>query len=383
MADEIKEGAARVSFPGVELTKVGKWDSTLGPVEVTGEDIAAMVEAEADRVSDPVPTKPGHFDPRFDGDPALGWVRNLRVNAAGDTLIGDIADVPESLAPLIRDGYRRRSVEFDRNVKAKNGKTYRAILTGLALLGAKRPAVSGLADLPTVYASGHEPTAAAVVADDTHGVPHAVPAGGDPGTNPARLSGDNDEVEGGSDVDLTKIKELLGLDPDTSDDDTLTAAQSAISDGLDALAQIRSALGLPEDAPVADILSAIPVAASHNEGDGKEGGANLSGREDVVMLSRGQWEQVQASEARLSALEAAETERRVSVALSGALDAGKITPAEEDHWRKALNENYEGTTRLLSGMAARFATRPTPEAHAALSGDDLAADVAAAKELGW
>jgi hypothetical protein len=88
-----------------------------------------------------------------DGAPAAGWVENVR--RVGDRVVGDLMAVPRLIAQMFRVGaYRGRSVEFFRTYTSQeSGSKFRMVLTGLALLGARLPAVGGLADWAKLYGS--------------------------------------------------------------------------------------------------------------------------------------------------------------------------------------------------------------------------------------
>jgi hypothetical protein len=139
-----------VTLPDVEILRVGNWHSSLtGQAPITGADIDEMLLAATDREVDRAPLRFGHVDPRFDGEPAAGWVTNLR--RRGDVLVGDVEGVPATLAEMISAGFKRRSAEIAWKVRTASGKTYGAALAGLALLGVTPPAVKGLADIVSRY----------------------------------------------------------------------------------------------------------------------------------------------------------------------------------------------------------------------------------------
>lgn len=153
-----------VTIPSVELVKVGIWAASQGDGTVTAEDIAAMAAAYRNPMADKIPLKIGHTDPRFqdargnvpadhDGNPAYGWVENVRASSDGQTLLGDFVGVPPKLAEAMPSALRNRSVEFMPG-KRLGGKVYRAVLTAVALLGAAAPAVKGLADVLALYSQG-------------------------------------------------------------------------------------------------------------------------------------------------------------------------------------------------------------------------------------
>lgn len=92
--------------------------------------------------------------------PALGWLRNFRVEDNHDgraTLFADAKRVPEKFGALIEAGvYPKRSVEVGRVTAQKDGteKTYDAAIVGLAWLGAKAPAIRTIDDVYKFFGEG-------------------------------------------------------------------------------------------------------------------------------------------------------------------------------------------------------------------------------------
>lgn len=164
--------AQLVTVPGVELVKTGKWEISTGTWTVTTEMLHSAVEAvEAGVLRRPV-LKIGHTDERFDGEPAVGYLENLRVTDDGQTLVGDYAGVPRWLADVLASAYPSRSVEGV-NLVEHEGVSYPLVLTGVALLGVTAPGISSLADIPAqfgiaakgvalIYPARTQPTAMAV-----------------------------------------------------------------------------------------------------------------------------------------------------------------------------------------------------------------------------
>lgn len=149
--------ATLVTVPGVELLQVGDWDASSGRFQVTPDMLTAAVEA-VDNGTVPAPViKIGHTDPRFepgDGEPALGYVANLRVTPDGNTLVGDYTGVPQYLADIMASAYPTRSIEGRLDVTLGNGVELPFYLTAVALLGATAPAVTPLrhiADIRDLY----------------------------------------------------------------------------------------------------------------------------------------------------------------------------------------------------------------------------------------
>lgn len=143
--------AQLVTVPGVELIKVGTWDISTGKWDVTTEMLHSAVEAAAAGVLRRPPLKLGHDDPRFDGEPAIGYVGNLRVTADGQTLVGDYVGVPSWLANVMATAYPSRSVEGVNEVEAADGTMYPFVLTACALLGVTNPGITSIADLPAHF----------------------------------------------------------------------------------------------------------------------------------------------------------------------------------------------------------------------------------------
>jgi hypothetical protein len=88
-----------------------------------------------------------------DEQPAAGWLENFRV--VGDKLLADAKGVPKKIADLMKArAFRSRSVEMSRVVEQTPdgaGREFPAVVTALALLGAKAPAVRTLDDILAWY----------------------------------------------------------------------------------------------------------------------------------------------------------------------------------------------------------------------------------------
>ena len=127
-----------------EIFAVGKWNG----MEFTLEDlnnIEAAFKSLKDRHQ--VPLKMGHNDeqPFTDGQPALGWVKDIWVK--GQKLMARFSDIPDIVKDALQKRlYRNVSVELDMGVEHQDQK-YPYVLSGVALLGADIPAVNTLADL--------------------------------------------------------------------------------------------------------------------------------------------------------------------------------------------------------------------------------------------
>ena len=152
-----------VTVAGVDLCRVGTGGASTGAFTAPVHKFDAVVAAQHDPdVGDGI-IRLGHTGGLADlGDsaPSLGRVRNLRRD--GDRLLGDFVGVPAPLAAIIPTAYARRSVELLEAVRTAAGRTYQAVLTGVALLGVTPGAVTGLADIVDICSGkrGFAPVAA-------------------------------------------------------------------------------------------------------------------------------------------------------------------------------------------------------------------------------
>lgn len=358
-----------VSLRGVELVKAGKWGASTGPVEITKADLAEMVANAARPDVDAAPIKLGHIDPRFDGEPAQGWVRNLRLSSDGGTLIGDLEDVPSELADQVPTAYPRRSVEIEWGKKTPDGTRLGAVLHALALLGVSAPAVKGLADVYRVAASeGDTATWGVALLTDTNGVPLRDTPRGDgagAGTTPAsdledQMGQTNRKVaaaaagtDGKPDAKGAGAADSTKTDA-TSTDGTATGDESSDDEGDED--------GEDDESGASDGQEATQkVAASAKADDGVK----------TVTLSQGQYDELVAgSKAGVAALAQIDKDRRDGI-ITAALSAGQLAPADQKTWRAQLDKDEEGTVALLSTLAP--GTVPvTPLGHAELSAGESA-----------
>lgn len=254
------------SILGVELARVGTWDLAIGGrTRFTAEDFTDAIAASHDPDYGIMAIRPGHTDPRFDGEPALGRVENMRM--AGDRLLGDLVDLPAWLTERIHAAYPERSIEGYRGVTSPTGRRYRLVLTSLALLGVSPPAMQGLADLPAAVAAAWAAGWAAAGGSSTRlaaassemGLWSDAPSESEPPeTEPATVSADEPRPEG-SLMDPTAIRSALGLAADATDNQViealaaqstaLTAAQTARTAAEARVAELEAAGAAPAGGP--------------------------------------------------------------------------------------------------------------------------------------
>jgi len=369
---------ATTTFKDVQLVKAGTWGGMTGRSTITPEDLADAVAAYADPEIDRGVLKIGH-----DGDlnlatgqPALGWIENLKLSDDKQTLIGDLTDIPSKLAAIIPRAFRRRSVEMTLGAKTPSGKTYRAALTGLALLGAKAPAVKGLDDILSLYAAegdpleGDETVAFAVDgATDTAPVPHTPGAPGESG------NGSNTPDERTAEMALTDaLKKKLGL-PETATDAEVEAALEAAE-----LAAPAASEKTPEEiaAEAAAAAAATEAAAAAAAAGAPAAGAQLA-EGATVIVSAVQFADMQSQLATLTTERAAD---RKAKALDDAIKTGRIAPAERVAFAAALEANEAAGLELLGKLAPRFSTVELGADHAGDADTDDAALMAEADRLG-
>lgn len=328
---------AKTTIKGVELVHAGEWNGMTGKAEISAEDLADAVLAYNDPETDRPVIKIGH-----DGDlnlatghPAAGWVENLRLSDNKRTLIGDLTSIPTKLASIIPTAYRRRSIEMSKGVTTPSGKTYLAALTGLALLGAKAPAVKGLADVLDIYASETEtPTpgnataaerVAVTVEGDTFPVPHGREKLGE-GEKDVPNPDERNAPVAFSDEFVPTLKTLLDLPADASDEDVEAK-----------LAKVESVtLKAEPGTPAADAPKTENLGAS----DG-----------DTVTVSKVVFAEMQAD---LSTLKTESAATRHKNALDDAVKTGRISPAERPKFAAMLAAAEAPTMTLLSELAPRY-----------------------------
>lgn len=146
------------------------WPASSGPLTLTLEHLVdAMVACNDDPHVRPPRVKLGHsrlqpdtdglrelgdHDPFWDGEPAFGTARNMRLTNDGARLVADLEEVPGWLAPLLPSAWPNRSCEMVWDVTTEGGKRYSAVVTSVSLLGTRQHAIKDLADLQRLVSQG-------------------------------------------------------------------------------------------------------------------------------------------------------------------------------------------------------------------------------------
>jgi hypothetical protein len=148
----VPQAPALATKRDVELVQAGQWDLSTGRVTFTPGDLASAVAAlDCPAIRRPI-LKLGHVDPRFDGEPAVGWIDNAALADSGNTIVGDYVGMPAWLGDIIASAYPDRSVEGCFDFKCQLGHTHPFVLTAVALLGVSAPGVGTLGSLQDVAA---------------------------------------------------------------------------------------------------------------------------------------------------------------------------------------------------------------------------------------
>lgn len=177
---QVRQPIALRTVHNVEMAAVGTWHASTGWTTFTDDDMSLAVGAlDCPGIRNPV-IKLGHAEEdstsglRWDGEPALGWVANMRFDGA--KLIGDFTGMPDWLTAADENGmsvlasaYPDRSIEIYRPFVCQIGHLHESVVTAVALLGVAPPGVGVLKSMQDVYAAYTvpEPTAAKAMLSTT------------------------------------------------------------------------------------------------------------------------------------------------------------------------------------------------------------------------
>ena len=145
-----------------ELIAVGTWNTMSGKLTIKEEDVDEIMKSYNDLIKTgirKIPIKLGHDkDQKLlqkSGYPSAGWVENLRKKVKNGVLkiVGDLKAIPDKVYKIIQNkGYVNVSPELSRNFTyLNNGKKYKWLFNKLALLGIDQPA-QDLDELIKAYA---------------------------------------------------------------------------------------------------------------------------------------------------------------------------------------------------------------------------------------
>lgn len=325
----------------VELARPGEYQLSTGRRLFTEANLKDAADFFAASGQTRIPIGFGHTDTRFDGDPAFGWVANIRMakDAKGPVLLGDFVDMADWLAAAAPKYWPNRSIEGFANLAWTDGRTYSLALNRLALLGSTPPAMPNLRSLADL----REAIAASAAACGAELISASAPAGLLAGLSPVDTPSPatpaappTNETPKETGMDPAKFREALGLTDDVSDDEVMEAL-------------VAAGFQPPAENGVTD--QAIAASAA------KTGG--------VYTVDSSQLEEFRASAARFDALTKKMEAQERDNTITEAIQAGKLPPARREHYVAAWNADPVGTKNLIATLAANL----VPVAASGYSGD--------------
>lgn len=356
--------AAAAPMEGVELARPGNWQLSTGTRTFTTQDLKDAADFYQASGQTRVPIGFGHRDPRFDGDPAFGWVSNIRYaeDGKGPVLLGDLVDMDEWLAAAAPQRWPNRSIEGFANLEW-NGRTYALAVNRLALLGSTPPAMPTLRDLADI----REAIAAA-----------AADSGAEFISASAVATVPDDEAE-------QAIADLLVAE--LSEQDTEDPAAEAVvpptemETGMDP-AKFREALGLDDDVSDDEVMEALAVAGFVPQSPAPEGDAApvaasapmtpaaimaAAAKAGMHVVSDSVWDANQATIKTLTDFVAQTKRNERDQVIASAVKAGKFTPSQRPHFTKLWDSDPDGTRALIDTL--------TPNSALAVMASGYAGDV--------
>lgn len=146
-----------VTIEDIEIVQTGiEYNLASGPKTFTVNDLRDAVESQNDAAIKAPRLKLGHsadIGLLADGQPAIGTLRNLRLEKSGHLVLGDYVGIPQWLAKVLPSAYPARSIEALTGVKTSTGNQWRLVITDLALLGVVWPGVGTLDDIKALYSA--------------------------------------------------------------------------------------------------------------------------------------------------------------------------------------------------------------------------------------
>lgn len=127
-------------------------------------------------------------------------------------------------------------------------------------------------------------------------------------------------------------------------------------------ANLRTALGLDEQAEIGDVLDALEDRGAASTGSGEaeeaEEAAPVAAKlpAGVLAVDKSAWEQVQADAALGRKAREDQVKARRVAKVDAAVTAGKVMPSRRDYWLAQIEQDEDGITAALDGLAALFGT---------------------------
>jgi hypothetical protein len=320
---------------GVELARPGTWQLSSGPREFTAAMLRDAADFHASTGGQRIPLGFGHMDSRFDGDPAWGWLSNVRYaeDAQGPVLLGDLVELDDWVAAAAPSKWPHRSIEGVTGITYA-GREYGLVLTRLALLGATPPGMPVLKSLSDL----RQLVAAAAAASGGEWIAASIPE-----TSPDGADIPSDRIGGAvGQPDAAKLREALGLAADASDNEVKTVLAS-------------SGLVASQPEPPAPAPDPTPDPAPQPTPDPTPASQPVTASGTTVVLASSVWEETQNTIKRLSAF-VDETKRSERDAiLASAVEQGKFYPSQKAQFSRLWDADPDGTRQLIDGLTPNSA----------------------------
>jgi hypothetical protein len=333
-------GGGMAELHGVELARPGTWRLSSGMREFTAAMLRDAADFYASTGGQRIPLGFGHMDSRFDGEPAFGWLSNVRYDEdeTGPVLLGDLVDMDDWVAAAAPTRWPHRSIEGVMGVTF-NGREFGLVLTRLALLGSTPPGIpvlKSLTDVRQLVAASVAATGGVWIAAS---VPESSPELG--ATPPGEIDPSNREGAAGM-PDAAKLREALGLSPDVSDDEVRAALASA---GLVA-SQPEPPKPAPEPTP-APQPTPDPAPSPDRQPDLVTAAAAQPG---TLVIASSVWEETQKRIQNLTSfVDKTKRDERDTV-IAKAVEDGKFTPAQKTHFARLWDADPDGTRNLIDHL---------------------------------
>jgi len=341
--------ASAASMLGVELARPGTWQLRTGTQSFSEQMLRDAADFFAATGGAPIPLGFGHRDQRFDGDPAVGWVSNIRYEEDDDgpVLLGDLVDMDDWVSAAAPTRWPNRSVEGFVDLDFQD-RRYGLALNRVALLGATPPAMPNLKSLRDLQAL----VAAAAAESNAQWICASAPSSEEDPQTPAEPAEVPPERKKETGMDPAKFREKLGLTDDLSDDEVMEALAYA---GF-----------VPQSAPEA-VPEAVPqpVAAAAAPG--------------TIVLASSTYEQLQQNLKTMNDFMAKTKRNERDEVIAKAVTAGKFTPSQKPHFSKLWDADPDGTRTLIDTLTPNSALAVMASGYAGEAGleeDELDREIA-------
>jgi hypothetical protein len=311
---------------GVELARPGTWQLSSGKREFTAAMLRDAADFHASTGAQRIPLGFGHMDARFDGDPAFGWLTNVRYDEDdhGPVLLGDLVDLDDWVHAAAPARWPQRSIEGVMGVKFKD-REYGLVLTRLALLGATppgMPVLKSLSDLRQLVAAAAASSGGEWIAASA---PEATPPGAEPPPSTE-----------GAGMSLAKYREVLAGLPDGASEDEVSAA----------LASAGLTVTQPEPPAPAPVPTPEPAPAPEPQLVAASG-VTAPG---TIVVASSVWEETQNTIKRLAAHVDQSKRDEAEKVIASAVEEGKFYPSQKPHFARLWAADPEGTKVLIEGL---------------------------------